>query len=293
MTPIEKGRFLALASPVFWSLSGITVRLMDETTTPWQINFYRSSTLALFVIVILVIRYRQQVLRVIRTAGIVGVIAGIFVGCSMLCNIVALKHTSVANATILMASGPLFAALLGRFALTERVTTKSWVAICMAFIGIVLMVGDQEGASTLYGNLIALVGVGFFGAYAVTLRRRSDSDMTPAVLVAGIFSAAVSAIAATGTGTGLQASARTICFCIFLGIFQLGIGSVLFAIASRTVPAAELTLFSLSEPVLAPIWSWLGVGEIPSGRAIIGGGIIITALITQAWSPQKAPVTPP
>ena len=287
MTSIAQGRLLALVSPVFWSLSGVTVRLMDEATTQWQINFYRSSTLALFVTAVLLLRYRERTLRALTTAGLPAVIGGAFVGCAMICNIIALKHTTVANATLLMASGPLFAAFLGRFVLDERVTIRSWLAIAMAGLGVVIMVGDEDGVSSLYGNLMALVGVGFFGAYAVTLRKGGDRDMTPAVLVAGVFSSLVSALVATASGEGLRANREDVMFCAFLGIVQLGIGSVLFALAARTVPATELTLFALGEPVLAPLWSWIGVGEVPSFRALIGGAIIIGALLTQAWGNSK------
>ena len=278
LSPLTQGRLLALAAPLFWSTTGVAVRLMRDADE-WQINFYRSVTLAAFVLLVLLVRNGRATFRVICRAGWTGVIAGVLVGASMLSNIVALQHTTVANATMLMASGPLFAALLGRVFLRERTSRTTWCAIALAFVGILVMVSGGVRTDSLFGDSIALLGVVFFGAYAVMLRRGAETDMTPAVLMAGVFSAAVAATAALTIGRGLDTEPFDVWLCVALGVFQLGIGSILFAIASKSVSATELTLFALGEPVLAPVWTWLAVGEAPALETFIGGGIMIAALL--------------
>lgn len=273
-----RDRWFALIAPVFWSLAGVTVRFM-ETADPWQINFYRSATLAVFVLCVLLWRYRWATPGALRAPGIPAVWAGVFVGMAMVCNIFALTRTSVANAVLLMASGPLFAAALARMVLKERTGVETWVAIAMAAFGIVIMVGGSARGGALLGDAVALLGVAFFGAYATALRYVKKVDMTPAVLFAGIYSAGVGALTALATGVGLAPPLRDIALSAFLGVFQLGVGSVLFALAARSVPAVELTVFSLGEPVLAPVWAWIGVGEIPQPSTLIGGGIILLALL--------------
>ncbi len=272
--------------PVFWSISGVTVRVMDSATE-WQINFYRSGALALFVLAVLAFRYRGGTLRAIRATGLAGVLGGVFAGMAMLCNIVALKHTSVANTVLLMASGPIIAAVLARVLLGERVTARTRVAMALAACGIAVMVGGGAAAGSLFGDAVALVGVLFFGAYAVALRWRPHVDMTPAVLYAGLFAATAGAGAASVNGTGLTASGKDIGLCLMLGVVQIGFGSVLFAAAARSVPAVELTLFSLGEPLLAPIWAWVGVGEVPSGPTLVGGAVLLLALVVQATAREE------
>ena len=108
--------------------------------------------------------------------------------------------------------------------------------------------------------------------------------MTPAILYAGIFSAVPSGLMAMTVGNGLVIPAQELLMCAGLGVVQLGIGSILFALASVTVPAVELTLFALGEPLLAPIWVWLVVSEIPATSSFICGGILLLALLTHLFT---------
>ena len=280
---LVKGRVLALMAPIFWSLTGLVIRKMDAATE-WQINFYRSGTVALFVLCVLLWRYRRQTLAMIRCAGFKAMVGGLCLGSAMFCNIFALKHTTVANAMLLMAVGPIVAAILGRIFLSERVTAWTWLAVALTVVGIAIMVGGGD-AGGLLGDLVALGGMLGFGAYAVVLRMGRHVDMTPAVMYAGLFSSAGGGAAALATGQGFVLTAFDFLMCLFLGVVQLGVGSVLFAWASRHVSATELTLFALGEPVLGPLWTWLGVGEVPAPATFLGGGIIFIALLIQTFAP--------
>ncbi|MFT5111137.1 MAG: DME family drug/metabolite transporter [Parasphingorhabdus sp.] len=287
MNPLFRGRLLALCAPIFWSVTGIVVRLLENADS-WQVNVYRSGSLALFVFGYLFFRYRLGLFRYFLVWGLKPILGGLCVGLAMFCNIVAIEHTTVANATLMMAAGPIVAAIAGSWFLQEHVSGLTWLAIGIAIVGIAIMVGGNPLEGGVYGDLIALVGMLGFGAYAVVLRTGKHMDMTSAVFYAGIFSATAAGLVATLFGAGLVISLNDALWCIFLGIVQLGLGSILFAIASSVVPAVELTLFALGEPILAPIWVWVGVGEIPATSTFIGGGTLMMALLVHLFQPTRS-----
>lgn len=274
---------LALLAPIFWSISGVTVRFM-ESATAWQINFYRSSSLAVFVFLVLAIRYGSGMRGVLKNSGLTGIVAGLILSGAMICNIIALLHTTVANAVLVMAGGPIFAAVIGGIILKEKTGPILWISIVLALVGIAVMVGGNYSQDRLFGDLVALLGVVFFGFYAVAIRYGKANDMTPAVMFGGLSGAGVAGVMCLATETGFSAPVIDIYLCLMLGVFQLGIGSVLFAIAAQSVPAVGLTLYALGEPLLAPLWAWLGVGEAPGFLTFVGGGILICGLLLHVFS---------
>lgn len=262
---------------MFWSLTGVVVRLL-ETADQWQANFYRSGSLTVFALFYLLFRYRTGLLSVLRKSGSKAMLGGFFVGVAMFCNIVAIAHTSVANATLMMAAGPIVAAIAGATVLGESVSRITWLAIAIAATGIAIMVGGNPLEGGVFGDMIALVGMIGFGCYAVVLRTGKDVDMTPAVFYAGLFSAVAAGLVSMAFGSGLIIPLSDAMYCGFLGVVQLGIGSILFAIASSVVPAVELTLIALGEPLLAPVWVWIAVGEVPATSTFTGGGVLLIAV---------------
>ena len=219
-----------------------------------------------------------------KDCGIVAILAGLILSGAMICNIVALVHTTVANAVLVMAAGPVFAAVIGGIILKEKVSPVLWLSIFLALIGIAVMVGGNYSQDRLFGDLVALLGVVFFGFYAVTIRYGKATDMTPAVMFAGISGAVVTGLICLESNTGFSVPVNDFYLCLMLGIFQLGIGSVLFAIAAQSVPAVGLTLYALGEPVLAPLWAWLMVGETPSILTVVGGGVLICGLLLHVFN---------
>tara|TARA_B100001123_G_scaffold409466_1_gene503612 strand:+ start:3899 stop:4753 length:855 start_codon:yes stop_codon:yes gene_type:complete len=276
----------AIVAPIFWSIAGITVRFI-ESATAWQINFYRSSSMAIFVLLFLVTRYGSGIHRMLKESGVLAILAGLILSGAMICNIVALVHTTVANAVLVMAAGPVLAAVIGGIILREKTSPILWVSIFLALAGIAVMVGGNYSQDRLFGDSVALLGVVFFGFYAVAVRYGKATDMTPAVMFGGISGAVVAGLVCFTTKTGFSIPAMDLYLCLLLGIVQVGIGSVLFAIAAQSVPAVGLTLYALGEPVLGPLWAWLGVGEAPSFLTFVGGGILICGLLLHVLSSRS------
>lgn len=272
--------WVALAG-VFWSLGGLLVRLI-EAASSWQIILFRSLALVAALFMVITIRHRGRVFQAFRRAGLNGVIAGTALSGGFIGFILALQHTSVGNAVFMLGAAPFFAALLGRWILAETLRRATLLAMIMAVAGILVMVWGGLVIGTIRGNVLAL-GTSFcFALFSVFLRRGRESDMLPCVATAGMISALIAlAVVLAGAPTlaaALTSSARDLALCATMGVVQVGCGLTFYTMGARHVPAAELTLLSMTELVLAPIWVWLWIGEVPSHYTLAGGVIILGAI---------------
>ena len=272
-----RGLVLVMIAGTFWSLGGISVRLI-ESAGPWQILTFRSLALAATLGIVLCARYRGAVFAQFRLAGWPAVVGGLGLSAGFCGWIFALTSTTVANAVFILAAAPFASALLARVVLKETVRGATWIAMAAALVGIGVMVAGGIRAGALFGNLMALMAMAGFTVFAVALRMGRGGDMLPAVFWAGVFAALVSAVMAGD----LSITGRDLGLCVFMGVGQIGIGLMLFTLGSRHVPAAELALLSLTEVVFSPIWVWLGVGELPSLPTLAGGAIVLAAIVGRA-----------
>ena len=154
-------------------------------------------------------------------------------------------------------------------------------------VGVGVMVGEGIAVGALFGTLTALATALCFAGFAVAIRRGRTVDMLPAVCISGVATMLVAGFATAGDGAGLAVSAPDLVLCTILGAVQLGGGLILLTIGSRHVPAAELTLLSLTEVVLGPIWVLAAFGEVPSGPTIVGGAILLIAIAGQALASMR------
>ena len=279
---------MALAG-VFWSTGGILVRWIDAADA-WQIIFYRSLSLALTLLLIVAIRHRGRLIHAFAGAGWNGALAGSCLSGGFIGYVLALYHTSVATAVFMLGTAPFFAAILGRAFLGEQVRRSTWLAMALALSGIAVMVAGSLVIGTIAGNLLALGASLSFAGYNVLLRRGRANDMMPSVVIAGLIAALIAAAVVAATAAAGSPSAafvlgeRDLLLCVTMGAIQVGSGLTLFTLGARHVPAAELALVAMTELVLAPLWVWLGVGEVPSAFTLAGGAIIMAAIGYQALS---------
>ena len=282
-----KGVVLVALAGVFWSLGGLLIRLI-EAASAWQIVLFRGLALALTLTLIVALRHRARLIGAFRDAGWNGAAAGFVLSGGFIGFVLALHHTTVANATFMLGASPFLAALLGRLVLGERLRLATALAMAAALAGILIMVGGGLVLGTIRGNLLALGASFSFAIFSVLLRRGREHDMLPCVAIAGVVSALIALpvvlAGAPSIENALLLSPRDLVLCAIMGAVQVGCGLTVFTLGARHVPVAELTLLSLTELALAPIWVWLAVGEVPSGYTLIGGAIIITAITAQALS---------
>ena len=275
------GVVLVLLAGVFWSSMGVGIRLI-EVANVWQILLYRSIALTLFLLVIITWRSGSRPFAMIRKSGLAGVVGGAGLVLAFAGGIYAIQTTTVANAMFLFASAPFLAALFGWLLLRETVRRATWVAMLVAFSGIVLMIANGISAGRLEGNMSALLGSAGFAIFTIALRWGKLEDMLPAVFLAGLFATGTAALVCGLGGYGYTVPANDIGIALALGVFQIGVGLTIFTIGSKVVPAAELALLSLTEVLLAPVWVWLFVGETADPETLIGGAVLMFAIAGNA-----------
>jgi DME family drug/metabolite transporter len=277
------GVILVLMSGVFWSSMGLGIRIIEQANV-WQILFYRSIALAIFLFTIITIRSRCRPLRAIHSAGFAGVIGGVGLVFAFAGGIYAIQTTTVANAMLLFAAAPFLAAVAGWIILREEVRRATWVAMLFAIVGIAIMVVNGFATGRMVGNLSALLSAAGFAAFSIALRWGKLEDMLPAVFLAGIFSLLTAGLVCGTNDFGFSVPRNDIVIAVLLGVFQVGLGLVVYTIGSRVVPAGELVLLSMTEVLLGPLWVWIFVGETAGFYTLLGGAILMLAIAGNAIS---------
>ena len=283
--PHRRGVLLMTGAGLCWSTGGILIRSV-ALTDPWEIVFWRSLFLLVFMTGVLALWHRSEVLGKIAQVGIPGVAAGALLASTFFFFILSVTRNTVANTLVLMSVGPFFVALFGRIFLRERLPLRTWAAIAAALLGIALMFSEGLDSGRTVGNLLALGVPVAFGLNVVILRRtHANVSMAPTILLAGIFSLLVSLPLAWP----LTPTVRDFVVLGIMGWVQLGLGCLLLILAARYLPAGEIGLLALLETTLGPIWVWLGLGERPSDIAIAGGALVIGALaLNGLWGMRRS-----
>ncbi len=268
------GAICLLAAGFFLSFGGLLIRLIEDAST-MQVTSYRSVTFSLMALLYIVIKFKSRTRQAFINIGSSGLLLALIVGTSNIFFVYGMSNTTVTNAVFLMSTGPLWAALASYFFLKKIVGLKTIIAITGSMIGIAVMFSQGLQSSNYLGNIIIL-GVPICFAFQLTLiNKRSDIDYMPSTFLAGIFVVMVGVF----TITDHSISTRDLSIILFMGAFQVGLGFVLITIGSRFIPPHRAALYILLEPVLAPIWAWVGVGETPQIIELIGG-LIVFAFVT-------------
>ena len=269
----RRGILQLVASGFFLSTSGIALRIIEQADG-WQILFYRSLALSVTILLILVFKKDSRFFDEFRGLGWNDCLLAVFLGTGFVAYVFALLYNTVANALFIFSCAPFVAGFLGWILLGERVATRTWFAIGVAMAGLAVMVGSELAVSHYLGTLLALWIPIAYAASIIAVRSSKRDNMLVALCLAGLVAGGLSAIFVTDYAL----TSRDLIISIYLGVFQVGVGFTLVVLGSRYVPAAQVGLLALVEPVLAPVWAWMGVGEVPSLATIVGGAIIFLAI---------------
>ena len=265
------GALALIFAGVFLSFGGVIIRFM-ESSSAWQITGYRSITFSLAILLYILIKYKKDTPHAFKKIGYSGILIALILGFSNTCFVWGMSTTTVSNAVFIMSTGPLFAAICSYFFLKRKIGKKTFIAIAGSMFGITIMFSGGMESNNYIGNIIILgVPIGF--AFQLTiLNYNSHIDFMPATFLGGVFSSLIGFIFMAN----LDISTHDLLLCLFMGAFQVGIGFMLITIGSRYIPPHRAALFLLMEPVLAPIWAFLGVGEIPGQTEMLGGLIVLS-----------------
>ncbi|UVK38688.1 DMT family transporter [Mesorhizobium sp. AR10] len=270
------GFLLIILSALMWSFGGTIARFID-TGDSWAVVFWRSVWAAAFLLCFMAWRDGWRgTLRLFRDMGLPGLAVAVCFATASTSFVVALAYTTVANILLMQAGVPLLAALLAWVLFRERVTVATWVAIAAVIAGVAIMVSESlDGAVSPIGDGLALLIAVMFSIATVITRRFAHVRMTPATCLGTMLAAA---FAASQTAQ-FAVSGHDMAFLFAFGVINLGLGLAFFATGARLVPAAIAALLGTFEPILGPIWVWLVHSEVPSMRTIIGGAVVVAALL--------------
>jgi drug/metabolite transporter (DMT)-like permease len=260
-------------APVLWSSAGVVTRHIQRAE-PFEQVFWRSLFAFAFVFVFLILK-KSHPWKSVTAAGVPGIVSGIMWAIMFTAFLFALSLTTTANALVVMSVAPLLTALFARMFLKDPIPLRTLLASAAAAAGIALMFSTDLSAH--YAGMAIAFLIPVAAAVNVVVLRASATklDLVPAVMLGG----ALSCVIALPFALPFSGTTQDVLLLAFLGVTQLGIPCMLLVIASRTLLAPEIALLSLLEVVLGPLWVWLAVGEEPGRATLVGGSIVLAALV--------------
>ena len=276
------GPLLILTGGFCLSWGGLILRTF-ESASIWQILFYRSIFFLWVLIAFILLTYRKKTFKKIKEAGVPGLIGGVFLSTNFVAYMYSMMETTVANVVFIISTQTVFLPIVAYIFLKEKISPRGYVAIVLAMIGVTLMIGDSLGTGSLKGNLAALTIPINFSVLVLIIRKYPKVDMIPAIFYAGILSCLYGLFLLED----MVISTKDIWLSFLLGVPQLAFGFIFITIGSRTTPAVMVGLLMLMESIFAPIWVWLFYNEIPPASVLIGGIIILSAVVMKSLDYKK------
>ena len=271
------GYLLLLFGGFCLSWGGFIIRSFEEATV-WQILLLRSVFFMIALMIFLIATYKKDTIKIIKNAGYPAVLGGLVMSLSFIAFVVSMSITTVANVVFIISTQTMFLAIFGFFYLKEKVSLISFLSILLAMGGITIMVGDSLSTGSFLGNIVALAIPINFSILVMIIRKNKNLDMVPAIFYSGIFSIIYGLI----LSESFVFTSHDILMGFFLGVPQLAFGFICITIGSRTTPSTTIGLLMLTETLFAPIWVWIFFNEIPPLSVLIGGCVIITAIILKS-----------
>lgn len=279
------GFFWMLFICTLWSTAGVVSRQL-ESAASLEVTFWRSFFCALTLFVVLVAQTGLAgTVRRVRDMGLYGLLSGVCWSIMFTCFMVAIMLTSVTNTLLIMSLAPLFAAILARWFLGERIALATAASILVAGFGLWWMLREGLSGQGLVGVFVAL-GTPIAAACNLVLlkRARGGVSLIPAVMVGGTLSAFMT----LPFIFPLQATVGDLAWLAGLGVFQLALPCSLLVWLSRYLPPQEIALLSLFEVVLGPVWAWLWGGELITLVTLQGAALILGALVFNTLTRHRA-----
>ena len=280
MNVIKKlpGPLLIFLGAFSLSFGGLIVKSFEGATL-WQILFWRSLFFTLTVLSFLIISYKKETLKSFYNSGIPGFFGGIILSFGFCGYVFAMYNTTVANTNFIISLQILFLAIFGYFFLKEKINSTTLISIFLAMTGVLIMVGNSLSPGELSGNLAAFTMPITFAILIMIIRKFPTVDMVPAQFIAGVSSCLIGFF----LSTKIMISSHDIFLGFLAGFFQVGFGFIFITIGARTTPSAMVGIIMLSESVLGPLWAFIFVSERPSIYGLIGGTIILSAVLLQFY----------
>tara|TARA_B100001142_G_scaffold272160_1_gene278998 strand:- start:2169 stop:3074 length:906 start_codon:yes stop_codon:yes gene_type:complete len=273
---------VVLFAGLLWSFGPLVVRYMDNPDmVPWQYIFGRGLTIFILLNLYLYFEEGLNFYKNYKKIGRSGIIGGCGLGIAMISFIYSITNTSAAITLLCLAAMPFFTAILAYLFLKEKISLNVWVSIFIASVGIIIMAAGNTEKNSLIGFLFGITSSVGFSIFSVTLRWRKETPKFTTVAIAGLFCFIFASLMILVTKQSFfSTSYNSSMFSLHGTLVCLGL--ILYSIGSKAIPAAELTLLSLTEVIGGIFWVWLplfGINEVPSTYTIVGGFFLFISLI--------------
>ena len=272
---------VVLFAGIIWSFGPLVVRnLNDPQLIQWQYIFGRGLTIFILLNLYLFFEEGKSFYKNYFKIGISGLVGGSGLGVAMITFIYSITNTSAAITLLCLAAMPFFTALLAFLFLKEKISLNVWISIIIASVGIIIMAIGSEEQNTFIGFIFGLTSSLGFSVFSVTLRWRKETPKFTTIAFAGFFCFIFASIMILSNDlVFFSTSYNSSLFSLHGTLVCLGL--ILYSIGSKAIPAAELTLLSLTEVIGGIFWVWLplfGINEIPTTNTIIGGFFLFISL---------------
>ena len=279
-----KGLIITALGVLIISPDGLLTRLIH--VDHWTLIFWRALFLSFGMWIMANLIHPRNTWQKYLSMGRVGLAMGVLYAMGTVSFITAITHTSVANTLIILSTTPLFAALIGWVTLREPVNTRTWCAITLVCVGVFVISSDSDNqASSLFGDIAAMVGAFFLAAGFTVVRRFPGITIFPIISTSGF----ITALLVLPLAQPLAVTQADMGYLVLMGVYMLPVGTALMYLGPKYIPASEVGLMMLLESILGPVWVWLALGEQPGVRTFIGGAIILSTLaINATWALKTA-----
>ena len=281
MTNHLKGLLMTIFAVVILSPDSVLIRLVEEASSEidsWTVLFWRGSLYAVGVSLLVLIKYRSKTIAEFKNIGKVGLLIGLFSGISTGTFVFAIVYTSIANALVIISTGPIMIAIVAWFLLKEKSSLITWASMVIVFIGIYIVMSGSFGGKSLVGDFFALITAVMMGFTFTLTRKYKDVNMVPVNAIGGLIAALIAFLMANQ----ITVPAEVVGYIIAMGAI-LSISFSLITIAPRYMPAAEVGMIMPLETVLGSLIAWYVINEVPSVNALVGGTIVIVTLFLHSW----------
>ena len=273
------GPILIFLGALSLSFGGLIVKSFEGATL-WQILFWRSLFFTLTVLAFLIISYKGKILKSFHDSGLLGFFGGIILSFGFCGYVFAMYNTTVANANFIIQTQTIFLAIFGYIFLKEKISAITLTSIILAISGIFLMIGNSLSPGQLSGNIAAFIMPISFATLILVVRKYPNVDMVPAQFIAGIFALTIGFL----MSETLIISINDIFLGFLAGFFQIGLGFIFITIGAQRTPAAMIGVIMLTEAILGPLWAWIFINEQPPFIVLIGGSIVLFAVLLQFYN---------
>lgn len=281
MTTHLKGLLMTVFAVIILSPDSVLIRLVEDASPEvdsWTVLFWRGLLYAVGVSLLVFIKYRSKTIKEFQNIGKGGLLIGFFSGISTGTFVFAIVYTSIANALVIISTGPIMIAIVSWFLLKEKSSLITWASMIIVFIGIYIVMSGNFGGDKLVGDLFALATAVMMGFTFTLTRKYKTINMVPVNAIGGVIAAFIAFIMANKIAVPIE---------VFKYVLAMGtilsISFSLITIAPRYMPAAEVGMIMPLETVLGTLIAWYVINEEPTANAIIGGSIVIVTLFLHSW----------